>query len=259
MAAVSTKIAPPSPPAISANGVVNAASFQPGIASNSWVTIKGTNFASRTGDWTNSIVNGSLPTSLDGVSVTMGGKPAYVYFISPGQINVLAPDLPSGPVSVTVTNSGGPSIPFMAVGSPYGPAFFQWPNNQVVATRQDFSFAAKAGTFAGAATVPAKPGDVLVLWGTGFGPTNPAAPAGAAVPGDKAYATATTPSVTINNTAAIVFGAALSPGSAGLYQIAIAVPNSLADGDWPIRAAIGGVQSPTGIVLTVSRGLSNGK
>jgi uncharacterized protein (TIGR03437 family) len=259
MAAVSTIVAPPSPPAISANGVVNAASFQPGIAPNSWVTIKGTNLAPKTDDWSNSIVNGALPTSLDGVSVSMGGKPAYIYFISPNQINVLAPDVPNGAVSVTVTNSVGASAPFATIGSPYAPAFFQWPNNQVVATRQDFSFAAKAGTFTGAATVPAKPGDVLILWGTGFGPTNPAAPAGVAAPGDKTYATATMPTVTINNTAAIVFGAALAPGSAGLYQVAIAVPNTLADGDWPIQAGIAGVQSPTGTVLTVSRGLSNGK
>ena len=48
-----------------------------------------------------------LPTTLDGVSVTMGGKPAYVYFISSGQLNVLAPDLGSGPVPVTVTTPAG--------------------------------------------------------------------------------------------------------------------------------------------------------
>jgi uncharacterized protein (TIGR03437 family) len=59
------------------------------------------------------------------------------------------------------------------------------------------------------------------------------------------------PSVTIDNTSAIVYGAALAPGSAGLYQIAIQVPTGLADGDWPIQATIGGVTSPAGTVLTV--------
>ena len=48
-------------------------------------------------------------------------------------------------------------------------------------------------------------------------------------------------------------GAALAPGSAGLYQIAIQVPATLADGDWPIQAAIGGVQSPAGILITVQQ------
>ncbi len=108
----------------------------------------------------------------------MGGKPAYVYYISPGQLNVLAPDVPAGPVTVTVTTPGGTSTSFATTASLYGPAFFLWPGSQVVATRQDYTYAVKAGTFAGATTVAAKPGEVLILWGTGFGPTMPAAPIG---------------------------------------------------------------------------------
>ncbi len=240
-----------SAPTISANGVVNGASFQPGIVANSWVTIQGAGLATKTDDWSNSIVNGALPTSLDGVSVSMGGKPAYIYYISPGQLNVLAPDVPAGPITVTVTTSGGTSAAFATTASAYGPAFFAWPGNQVVATRTDYSYAVKAGTFAGATTVAAKPGDVIVLWATGFGPTNPAAPAGVAVPSDKAYATSSLPSITIDNVPATVYGAALAPGSVGLYQIAIQVPPSLADGDWPIQAIIGGVLSPAGTILSV--------
>lgn len=240
-----------SAPTISANGVVNGASFQPGIVANSWVTIQGAGLAAKTDDWSNSIVNGALPTSLDGVSVSMGGKAAYAYYISPGQLNVLAPDVPAGPVTVTVTTPGGASAAFVTTASTYGPAFFLWPNNQVVATRTDYSYAVKAGTFSGATTVPAKPGDTIILWATGFGPTNPAAPVGVAVPSDKAYSTSSPPSVTIDNVPATVYGAALAPGEAGLYQIAIGVPLSLADGDWPIQAMIGGVQSPTGTILSV--------
>ena len=242
---------PPAAPAISANGVVNGASFQPGVAANSWVTIQGTNLAAQTDDWSHSIVNGALPTMLDGVSVTIGGKPAYIYFISPGQLNVLAPDVPAGPVTVTVTTAGGTSASFATTASAYGPAFFTWPANQVVATRQDYSYAVKAGTFASATTVAAKPGDVLILWATGFGPTLPVAPSGIATPGNGSYPTATAPAVTINNTPAVVYGAALAPGSGGLYQIAIQVPPSLADGDWPIQATIGGVASPAGTILSV--------
>jgi uncharacterized protein (TIGR03437 family) len=241
----------PSVPAISANGVVNGASFQPGVGANSWVTIQGANLAPQTDDWSHSIVNGALPTSLDGVSVSMGGRPAYIYFISPGQLNVLAPDVPAGPISVTVTTGGGTSAAFATTASAYGPAFFLWPSNQVVATRQDYSYAAKAGTFASATTVAAKPGDVIILWATGFGPTLPAAPPGVSVPASGGYPTASAPTVTVDNTPAIVYGAALAPGSAGLYQIAIQVPTTLADGDWPIQATIGGVVSPAGTILSV--------
>ena len=122
--------------------MVNAAGFQPGIVANSWVTIKGTNLASTTGDWSNSIVNGALPTSLDGVSVTMGGKPAYVYYISPGQLNVLAPDIPAGPMTVTVTTPGGTGTSFrdhrepaMVRHSSYGQAARWWRRVKTIVTR----------------------------------------------------------------------------------------------------------------------------
>jgi uncharacterized protein (TIGR03437 family) len=240
-------------PTISANGVVSGASFQPGIVANSWVTIQGAGLAAKTDDWSNSIVNGALPTSLDGVSVTMGGKPAYLYYITPGQLNVLAPDLSPGPVSVVVTTPSGSSSTVTATAALYGPAFFLWLASQVVATRQDYSLAVKPGTFAGSSTVAAKPGEVIVLWATGFGPTNPSVPVGFAVPGDKVYSTVTPPVVTIGNMSALVYGAALAPGSVGLYQIAIQVPLSLADGDWPIQASIGNVTSPSGAVITVKK------
>jgi uncharacterized protein (TIGR03437 family) len=59
------------------------------------------------------------------------------------------------------------------------------------------------------------------------------------------------PGITIDSLPATVYGAALAPGSAGLYQIAIQVPTSLADGDWPVQASIGGVLSPAGTILSV--------
>ena len=205
----------------------------------------------QTDDWSHSIVNGALPTSLDGVSVSMGGKPAYMYFISPGQLNVLAPRCSLRSHQRDRDDRRRHECRIHGTASAYGPAFFLWPDSQVVATRQDYSYAVKAGTFAGATTVPAKPGDVIILWGTGFGPTQPAVPVGVAVPGSGGYSTATNPAVTINNTPVIVYGAALAPGSAGLYQVAIQVPTTLANGDWPIQATIGNIVSPAGTILSV--------
>ena len=238
-------------PNISANGVVNGASFQPGIVANSWATILGSGLAPVTDNWNNSIINGRLPTTLDGVTVTIGGKPAYLYYVSPGQINLLVPDVGTGPVQVIVSTSTGTSAAFTVTASQFRPGFFAWPSSQVVATRHDFSLAAKAETFPGVTTVAAKPGDVLILWGTAFGPTTPVAPAGVQVPADQTYSTTTLPSVTINNIPATVFGAA--PGFAGLYQVAIQTPASLADGDWVVIASIGGAQSAGGAVLSVRK------
>jgi uncharacterized protein (TIGR03437 family) len=73
------------------------------------------------------------------------------------------------------------------------------------------------------------------------------------VPADQTYSTSTPPTVTINGVPAAVYGAALAPGFAGLYQVAIQVPATLADGDWPVQASIGGAQSAGGMVLSVKR------
>jgi len=245
--------APPRP-VIADKGVVNGASFTPGVVANSLATIQGTNLASTIDNWNSAIAAGQLPTSLDGVTVLFSGKPAYLTYISPTQINLIVPDIKPGITPVVVTNSGiTPTGLFETTASVSGPAFFTWPGNQVVATRQDYSYAVKSGTFSGLATVAAKPGDVLILWGTGFGPTTATAPAGIPVPGDKTYATSTAPAVTINSIPAKVYGGALASGYAGLYQVAIQVPNSIADGDWPIVATIGGVSSPSGVLLSVKR------
>jgi len=60
-------------------------------------------------------------------------------------------------------------------------------------------------------------------------------------------------SVTIGNVAATVIGAALAPGNAGLYQIAVQVPVSLPDGDQPVIAQLAGMQSPSNVLLSVKR------
>jgi uncharacterized protein (TIGR03437 family) len=241
------------PVAPSISAVVNGASFEPGLVPGSWATIQGTGLSAVTDTWANFIVNGKLPTTVDGVSVTVGGQNAYVYYISAGQINFIVPEVPAGPQPVVVTNAAGTSAAFTATVNTFGPAFFGWPGNQVVATRQDFSLAAASGTFAGTTTTPAKPGDTIILWGTGFGPTNPTAGQGEETPSNATYSTETLPMVTIDNVSATVYGAALAPGFAGLYQVAIQVPGSLGNGDWPIVATIGGVASPSGAVLTVQQ------
>jgi uncharacterized protein (TIGR03437 family) len=246
-------LAGPAVPSIAANGVVNGASFAPGIVPGSWATITGSNFSAVTDTWDNFIVNGKLPTTVDGVSVTVRGTPAYVYYVSPGQINFIVPDVGEGPKQVLVTNSAGTSAGVPVTASTFGPAFFLWPNSQAVATYQNFNLAAAGGTFPGATTVPAKPGDVIILWGTGFGPTTPAAPVGEETPSGTTYSTSTLPTVTINDIPAMVYGAALAPGFAGLYQVAILVPSSIGNGNWPVVATIGGVSSPAGAVLTVQQ------
>ncbi|MGA2589229.1 MAG: IPT/TIG domain-containing protein [Bryobacteraceae bacterium] len=231
--------------------VLSGASFLPGTVPNSWVAIFGTNLATANGFW--NIVNGVIPQNVDGVTVSIGGQPAYMEYVSSTQINVLAPDIGAGPVQVTVTNSLGTSPAFSSTSAIYGPAFFQWPNNYAVATYQDFSYAVKNGEFPSVTTVPAKPGDVLILWGTGFGPTTPAAPVGDLTPSNgTTYLTSDPVTVTVGGISATVYGTALAPGYAGLYQVAIQVP-AVPNGDQPVVAKIGGVSSPITTLLTVQQ------
>jgi uncharacterized protein (TIGR03437 family) len=122
-----------------------------------------------------------------------------------------------------------------------------------VATRQDYSLAVKNGTIAGVTTTPAKPGDVIILWGTGFGPTSPSVPEGAEVPSTTTYNTTYPVTVTLGGTPATVYGAALAPGFAGLYQVAIQIPTSLADGDYAVVATILTAQSPSTTLITVQQ------
>jgi uncharacterized protein (TIGR03437 family) len=249
-----TAAQPSNTPSISTNGVVNAAGFQQIIESGSWVAISGTNLSSTTRSWSASdFVNGTFPTSLDGVSVKINGNPAFVEYVSPTQINVQAPtDSSTGPVSVQVTNSLGTSNSASANLQTASPAFFEWNGKYAAATRPDYSYVGPPNLFgSGAATTPAKPGDTVILWGTGFGPTNPPVPAGQNSPSDTLAVPTSQISVSMGNIGVNVLGAALSPGIAGVYQIVIQVPLNAPDGDLPIVAVVAGLQSPSNIYLTV--------
>jgi len=237
-------------PAITA--VVNGASFQTNITSGSWVTIQGANLAGTTGTWTSSeIVNGKLPTQVDNVSVTIDGLPAAVYYVSPTQINVQAPsDTNSGAVPVVVTYNGQTSAAFTVNLLQETPAFFLWSGKYAVATREDFSLVGPTTLFPGS-TTPAKPGDVVILWGTGFGATTPAMPGGQLVPSTQLYSVTNPPSITVGGIQATVYGAALAPGFAGLYQIAIQIPATVGSGDQPVAAQVGSVSSPASVYVTV--------
>ena len=231
------------PPVITS--IQNGASYQSGIAPNSWVQINGTNLAPVTDTWT--VVNGVLPTSLDGVSVTVNLSPAYMYYISDTQINVaVPPSIGTGLVPVVVKTPSGTSIAFSVSSTTYDPALFPWPGGQPVATHSDFTWAVSNGTFPGTTTVPAKPGETIILWGTGFGPTAPAVPPGIIVPVQN-FPSTTVPTISFTagnggttTIPALVYGAALAPGFAALWQVAFQVPASLVNGNYVLSESIGG-------------------
>jgi len=247
--------APSGPPSISSGGIVNAAGFQSSIASGSWVAITGANLCGTTrtwnaGDFSN---NGQTePQKLEDVTVTMGGLPAFVYYVSATQINVQAPTLPPGPVNVMVSNANGTSQSVTANVAAVSPAFFLWNGKYAVATRPDFTYVGPPGLFPSITTTPAKPGDTVILWGTGFGATTPAVPPGTLTPSILATVNDQV-TVTVGGLSAEYKGGALTPGNAGLYQIAITIPANAPNGDLPVLASIDGVQTPTGVSINVQQ------
>ena len=227
----------PKPVIQSSDGVVNGATFEAGIVSGSWATIKGTDLAQTTRIWLDSdFNNGQAPTQLDGVKVNIDGKPAAVYFISPTQINVQAPTLDkTGAVSVEVVTKNGTSNTVTADVRRSAPGWFMFdPENRkyIAATQADGTFLGKSGLFGSALTTrPAKPGDVIILYGANFGPTTPALPAGRAVTALSALTD--TPSVTIGGANATVQYAGGAPNLIGTYQFNIVVPD-VPNGDQPV-------------------------
>jgi uncharacterized protein (TIGR03437 family) len=201
--------------------------------------------------WLASDFNGNnLPLVLDGTGVMIDGKSAAVYYVSPGQLDVQAPtDSATGPVSVVVTHNQLMSSPFTAQLQADAPAFFLYAGTKYgIASHLDFSLVGDPSVIPG--TSPAKPGEVVILWGTGFGPTSPPTPAGTLFSGAPAAETLST--VTINGQAASNIGTALSPGSVGLYQVAIQLPALLPSGAVPIQASLGGVPSPAGVQIFIA-------
>ena len=192
-------------------------------------------------------VNGLLPKSLDGVSVTINGLAAYVEYVSPTQLNVLVPDdATTGTVQVQVTTAQGKSNTFSAQKQQFAPAFFTMGGSYVAAVHLNGTLVGKAGLLPGVVTQPVQPGEIVQLYGTGFGPTNPSLPSNKLVTAPAVLANSV--QVTIGGANATVAWAGLV--EAGLYQLNVAVPD-LADGDASVVAAIGGVQTQTGVSITV--------
>jgi uncharacterized protein (TIGR03437 family) len=244
-------------PAISEGGVVNAGSGKAELASKGWASLFGANFAaSTTVVGASDIINNKLPTSLAGVQVEVNGRPAYISFVSPTQVNFqVADDDSTGNVSVTAINAAGRSSSATVAKAAVSPGFLPFVDSTgkryVAARHADFSVLGKAGLFSGLTTTPARPGETVLLFAAGLGPTNPAVEAGAVA---STIASTTSPvTVRFGDAVAQVSYAGLSPGSSGLYQLNVQVPGTVPDGDVAVTAEINGVKTQDNIFLTIQR------
>lgn len=241
-------------PSFPNNGLANGASFSTTLAPNSWGTIIGGGLSATTRAWLSSdFVNNQLPSQLNGVSVTINGEPAYVSYISPTQINFLIPsDLAPGPIQVATQNNGLLSGAVDATLSPAAPSFFLLSGNYIAATHADGSLTGPPALISGLTTTPVVPGETVVLYGNGFGATNPAVTNGQLV--TTPLNLSALPTLTIGGLPATVTFAGLS--ATGLYQINAIVPAVPAGAgpqtDAVVIAEISGMQSPSTSLLSVA-------
>jgi uncharacterized protein (TIGR03118 family) len=226
-------------PQISANGVVNGANPMGAIAPNTWISVMGPNLSETTRTWNPSdIVNGVLPVEIDGVRVTINGTAAPIYYVSPTQLNVLtSTTLATGSATIAVNNNGLVSATANFQVQALAPAFFLGSDGtHVMATHSDGSAVTTKS--------PAQPGEAVTLYGTGFGPTNPAALDGMVI--TTPLPVVNTPTIMIGGAVAQVASAELA--SAGMYQIAVTVPAGATSGDNQVVAQVSGVSSPVALL-----------
>jgi uncharacterized protein (TIGR03437 family) len=245
-------------PAITAAGVVNAASSTGPIAPGSYIAIFGTGLVDSdylmnpTGDGPTLTTSNDLPMVIDGTTVSFDvpsagiSVPGYVTYVSPLQVNVQVPWELAGQSLVQMKVSVDDGYLFGNVATvqlaQYTPSFFV--GGGTIAAQDAITGAQIL------ASNPAHAGEILALYANGLGPVTNQPASGAPAPGGANLATTTTqPVVMIGGQQAQLLFWGLAPGYPGLYQINATVPSGLT-GNQQVTVSIGGQTSPA-VVLPV--------
>ncbi len=225
-------------------------------APGSWLEIYGSNLAGTSRAWAGSDFTGAnAPTTLDGVTVTVNGTPAYVSYVSPGQVNVQLPDaLSTGTAAVVLSYQGAASTAASLTVNAQQPGLLA-PSSFNVGGKQYMAAAHTNGSLIvppGITGLPVSetlPGEAIVLYGIGFGALKQGIVGGVVAGSQNALAGTVT--VKIGNANATVLYAGISPGSVGLYQINVVVPQSLSLGDAAVQVSLNGTVLPQTLYLPV--------
>ena len=259
------RLTPAPAPSISAGGIVLATGTPAvnRISPNAIISVFGQDFAGTRTLKPVIDADGGIAVNLAATCLQIGGKRAPLFYVGPTQINAQVPhDLAPGEAALTVTRGCGTaneqrSEAASATVAAVSPAFFNWVNNAdgrnplIALHGGGPDLVGAPGLLPGAEFTPAAPGEVVTLYGTGFGPTEPAIAAGR-IPG-VAHLT--------NAVAFTVGGIAVppedvpykgaSPCCAGFYQFTVRLPADVPDGDATVTATVQGVSTPEGPYLTV--------
>lgn len=227
-------------PLVFAGGVVSAAAYgraAPAIAPCGFVSIFGSGLAAKT----DSAQTVPLPQSLGGTQVTLGGSPLAMNYVSDGVVNAVMPcDLPANADrQIIVQTAKAQSTPASFNMAAAQPAIFTT-NQQGTGQGVIVNNATNQIAGPGAAVTT---GDVIVIYCTGLGITDPAVASGDIPPG--LAPTKNTVTLRIGQQTAQVLYAGLTPQYPGVYQINALVPQGIPAGDQtPVTVSVAGQTSP---------------
>jgi uncharacterized protein (TIGR03437 family) len=251
---------PPGTPIITSVGTAYGSAT---IGQNTWLEIHGMNLAAANTPkggvfWSNApdFAVGRMPTKLNNMSVTVNGKPAFIWWFCSAvttaacandQINVLSPlDDTVGLVQVVVTSGATSSGPFSADMQTISPSFLVLDApGHVTAQHANYTLLAPANLYPGTST-PALAGEEILVYAIGMG-----LPANALVNGSSMQTGPIRPLP--------VCGVGMLPAtvadanvvSPGLYQLNLVVPSGAPSGDNLVSCTYGGAYTPPGALIAV--------
>jgi len=181
-----------------------------------------------------------LPPTFNGTTVLVGGLSAPLFYLSDGQLDVQIPSelAPNQQYPILVSANGAVTLPDQLAIVPLQPTVDALADGTLVAQHGvDFSLVTSSS--------PAKPGELLVIYLLGMGPTNPPVASGAAAPSNPLAQVTTQPMLTVDGETANVYFAGLAPTFAGLYQVDFYVPSDARSGNLTVTISQNGVLTNT--------------
>jgi uncharacterized protein (TIGR03437 family) len=219
-------------PAISAGGIVNAASFEDRVSPGALATIFGSNFI---GSGESASASLPLPASLGGVSVSVNGRAAPLLYLSTDQINFQIPwETAAGSAKITVSSSAFASgVVDVSVLAAAPGLFFQ--GSHAIVQNSNYTLNSSSD--------PAAVGSTILAYLTGAGAVSPPVPDGEPAGSNPLSTVTPTVTATIGSQSAEVKFAGLAPDFVGLWQVNVVVPAGLAAGEHPLVISVDGQAS----------------
>ncbi|MDX2150700.1 MAG: hypothetical protein SFV54_08190 [Bryobacteraceae bacterium] len=218
-------------PNVSKAGVRNSAAETPDtvVAPGSLISIFGESLASET-------VAGPgnpLAQTLAGVTVRLDARLLPLLFVSPVQINAQMPsDLPEGAYKLTIRTASGEETKADVVVAPNAPGVFLRPVGD-----QPFVMATRQGDAPVTPEAPARRGELITLYGTGFGPYERPVLDGFPTPGSPAYPLVDKVEVVLGDQVWSPEWAGAAPGMVGVVAARLRVPED-APGGSPLELVV---------------------